>query len=94
MIKCVKLEDVLTCIIFQIVGKDLTCGELKKIIENLPTVVIGKESTFVNLIDEVYPVGSYYFNHYGLAINPNDAFDDTTWEDLGGYWIRVKQDME
>ena len=52
MIECVRKEDVLTCIIFQIVGKDLTCGELKKIIDNLPTIVIGKESTGEMLIDE------------------------------------------
>ena len=90
MIKCIKIEDVLTCIIFQVAGKDLTCGELKKIIENLPTVVIGKESTFDNLIDQVYPVGSYYFNEYNPKINPNDAFDNTTWECYGRYWIRVK----
>ena len=90
MIKCVKIEDVLTCIIFQVVGKDLTCGELKKIIENLPTIVIGKESTFENLIDEAYPIGSPYYNHYGLATDPNDAFYGTTWEDCGSYWIRVK----
>lgn len=90
MIECVKIEDVLTCIIFQVVGKDLTCGELKKIIDNLPKVVIGKKSTVVNLIDEVYPVGSCYFDHYGLAGNPNDWFENTVWENHGSYWQRIK----
>ena len=52
MIECVRKEDVLTCIIFQVVGKDLTCGELKKIVDNLPTIVIGKESTGEMLIDK------------------------------------------
>lgn len=94
MIECVKIEDVLTCIIFQVVGKDLTCGELKEIIENLPTIEIEEEDTSENLIDIIYPVGSYYFNEYNSAINPNDAFNNTEreieWEDCGGYWIRVK----
>lgn len=87
MIECVKIEDVLTCIIFQVIGKDLTCGELQEIIEKLPKIVIGKESTGEMLIDEAYPVGSYC---YGFATNPNDMIDGTEWEDHGYYWQRVK----
>lgn len=45
MIECVKIEDVLTCIIFQVVGKDLTCGELKKTVENLPKIKIEEGRT-------------------------------------------------
>lgn len=90
MIECVKIEDVLTCIIFQVAGKNLTCGELKKIIEGLPKIKIEEEDTIESLIDEIYPIGSYYFNEYNPTINPNNVFDNTTWEDYRGYWIRVK----
>ena len=90
MIECVKIEDVLTCIIFQVVGKDLTCGELKRIVENLPKIKIEEGDTFESLIDKMHPIGSYYFNECNPTINPNDAFDNTTWECYGRYWIRVE----
>lgn len=90
MIECVKIEDILTCIIFQVVGKDLTCGELKEIIDGLPKIKIKKGDTFESLIDEVYPIGSYYFNEYNPGINPNDVFENTTWEDCEDYWVRIK----
>lgn len=90
MIECVKIEDVLTCIIFQIVGKDLTCGELKEIIENLPKIKIKEGDTFESLIDKIYPIGSFYFNECNPKINPNDVFGNTTWENHRDYWIRIK----
>lgn len=54
------------------------------------SIEIEDENPVENLIDTIYPVGSCYFNNYGLATNPNDEFYNTTWEDCGGYWKRVK----
>lgn len=36
-------DKVLEYIIFEVVGKDITCGELKRGIESLPTVEVNKD---------------------------------------------------
>lgn len=74
MVKYVKLEDVITCIIFQVIGKDLTCKELREIINGLPIKKIKEEKSAIDLI---YPVGSIFISQ--IDEDPNDLFEGTIW---------------
>lgn len=66
MSKYIDKDRVLEYIVFGVVGKDITCGELKRGIESLLTIEVSDDA--ISLVEPERPKGEWIFN-------PKDAID-------------------